>query len=573
MNNSYSPQPSAAPVKTKSRTGIIIAIVAIVVVCCCLVAAIGGYFLYQGGYLNSIMGRLFGGAEPVAKVMPEDTDVYMSIDFLKVVINTDYDSIINAFAENASNPDIRNKQDIIRQIDDTLDSSLGVNLSDDIFPWIGTYVGLGFSDFRMDDNGSPQMDSWVLAIQARDKTKADDFIQKVVQYQEDQSGENFDSEDYQGATIYYLEEYYSPMAITRSNDIVYLSTDRSDIKKAIDAQRGNGLSNNAAFKDAMSSLPSNREMTLYAGPEVFDEIAQYSSPYSSYTFGSLDIIQNAGLALSVVDAGLKLDLATVYKMDQLSDQQRQMLEQGGGNTDIAQYYPADTLIFLAGNHLDNAWVTYRDLIVNSLGSSSDFEDSMSMAEDQIGFNPDTELFPLLDGAYALGVYEDNDSILNQNGGIPLGFLGVFETSQTDQMNNLVANFTDSMDSQRIANVNENSTGNLTYYELEENVSSDVILGYGLYNRYLMLGTNGQTLEQATQNNDSLGQNTKFKDVWGNFSGMKPVLYIDLAGIIDMAENLTGENLGILTPIDALAAASSNLSGSSTKTSIILFISK
>jgi hypothetical protein len=568
--NSY-PQSSNAPVKSKSKTGIIIAIVAVVVICCCLVGAGGGYFLYQGGYLNNLIGRLFGGSEPVAQVMPANTDLYVSVDFLKLVVNTDYDDIINAFAENADNPDIRNKQDIVQKIDESLDESLGVTLTDDILPWIGTYIGIGFTDFQMDDYGNPQMESFVVAIQARDKVKADEFIQKVISNQEDQTGENFDTEEYQGAIIYYQDLDYSQTSIARSNDIVYISTDFDNIKQAIDAQKGDGLDSSAAFKDATSGLPGSRVMTIYASPTVFDEITSTSS-VSSSTFGALDIMDNAGLSISVVDEGIKLDLVTTYNLDQLSEQERQMLEEGGGSTEVARYFPANTLIYYAGNHLDRTWATYRD-IIEGYSSSSDFEESMNMAEDQVGFNPDTDLLPILDGAYAIGFYEDNDSFLNQNADVPLGFLGVFETSQVDQMNSLVADFTDSMDNQTGMRVNDNSSGDLTYYEVEDKLSGDIVFGYGLYQHYLMLGTNGQLLEQATQNSDSLSQNNKFNDVWGNFSGMKPMLYVDLAGIIDMAENLSGANLGILTPIDALAAANGNLQGRTTKTSIILFISR
>jgi len=119
-------------------------------------------------------------------------------------------------------------------------------------------------------------------------------------------------------------------------------------------------------------------------------------------------------------------------------------------------------------------------------------------------------------------------------------------------------------------VDESSSGDLNTYEIE--FGGEVVGTIGLDGKSLYLGTNTGVVEDASQKNGALADDNRFKNVWSNFSNdMTPALYVDLSGAIDMLENLSGEDLGFLSPIDNLAIASSALKGAIVPSSMLLVI--
>jgi hypothetical protein len=318
----------------------------------------------------------------------------------------------------------------------------------------------------------------------------------------------------------------------------------------------------------MGALSSDRVMLAYINSNFISAMAGNSG--SSYDMSSLDMLRSAAVSLAVVDQGLKLDVVTQYNLDQLSEEQKALLSSGSAGVETARYFPSGSLFYLTGANLDQAWSVYRDLIVQSLGDEGDFNDSMDMLAEQIGFNPDTDLMPLMDGSYALGFYEDSNSFLDQSANIPLGYLGVFETSQAGEVQSLVDDMANTMGDQLGVNVNDTSSGDLTMYEFE--VTNEVVASIGVDGKSLFIGTNSDAVDQAALKSGGLADDPAFKDIWSSFpNSMKPVLYVDLAQAISMLEGLSSTDLGVLTPITAFAVASSPLNGDTMSSSMLLVV--
>ena len=62
---------------------------------------------------------------------------------------------------------------------------------------------------------------------------------------------------------------------------------------------------------------------------------------------------------------------------------------------------------------------------------------MESLEKEIGFNPDRDLFPILDGDWALGIFENSDGFVADSIGLPLGLMFTVETSDEAQLSALL----------------------------------------------------------------------------------------------------------------------------------------
>lgn len=574
------PNQQAAPVARKKKVNIwiIIAIIVALLFCCCITIGVGGYFAYSNGMLNgtifdSIIGTLFGGrADPLAKVLPEDSQGYVSVDFLKLVVNKDYDDIINAFARHSGDPDINNKEELIKKMDESLDDAWGVTLTDDIMPWIGTYMGASFWDVSSGYSYSSSTSStFVFAIEARDQAKADEFVQKVISHLEDQNSTDTDEQEYQGVKIYVNGE---TNVFARSGGILYIGNDSSKIEAAIDAQKGTSLSQNEEYKNTIASLPQDRVITMYLSPDVLKDLQSSSSS----SIPTIDYGKGVALAVSSFDKGLKVDYVSMIDSSNLSPEVKAMLEAGSGaDSNLTKFFSSDTILFAGGNKFNLGWEYAQKLLEDSLGSSSDLEESMSMVEEQIGFNPMSDLFPIMDGSYAIGVTNDNDSILNMAANVPLGFQAIFQTSKPDEMNTVVNNFVDALGNQPGVNTDENTGDGFSYYSIEAGEltgSAGPILSVGFKEPYLLLATNSDMLNTFDKQGDSLANNDKFKEAWDALPGnMKPSIYVDFASMKGLIEDMGGTDLEPLTPLDRLVMGSKLVNGDLSTTTILIFINK
>ncbi|MCJ7622726.1 MAG: DUF3352 domain-containing protein, partial [Anaerolineaceae bacterium] len=562
-NDQTVPQIENQSPEKKPRTLIIIAVVVVLLACCFLVAAAA--LIYFDPFDWGLIGRLMGGYDSISKTIPEDANLYVSLDMGRFLADDTRD-VFNAFAKNAGDPDIKDMEEFIQNVDDSLEETFGVTFTADILPWIGQYIGVSFIDLQLDRYGEPETAAWVLGIEARSKKAADEFVTKLINFASEDSGYDILTQTYQGADIYELDtpNEYERVAICRSKGVVLISTDVSGIKKAVDAQNGTPLSESQDYKDTMSGLPTERLITTFISGNLFSDVTTILQEELGAGISALSIYRSIGMSLTLVTDGVKFDVYTAYEQDQLSEERRTMLSSPGSSGKIAANFPENTLLFITGGNFGNIWQAIRDYAVESMdGDEGDCIESMQMFASEYGINPDTELFPYLDGEWGLGLYDDPSSILASELDVPVSVMLVAETSDQSSLDTSINKFVDDFGI-GLVTIKEQTISGVPLYVASPFLLNTPLLSFGTFENYFLLGTNGEILAGSFDSDLSLANLPQYKDTWTAFdSGMSPVFYMNFTELIGFIEDLSTEELGPLDPVTAIAIANSPLKGNTT----------
>lgn len=562
------PMPAGAPAKpanggTKKKWMIAGGIVLGVILCCILVAGVAAFVYFDPfGW--------FGGTDPLAKAAPANTDLYFSANLLKLQ-ETATRELVDTFASNSGNPDVENTEDMLDELDEELAAMYGVTVTEDIIPWVGQYVSVAILDIT--DAGTQVL---VLA-QVRDKKAADAFMANFMAGTEDITGDEFETLEYQGVSIYELNtDYdYQRVAIARANNVIFFAPTADIIEAGIDAQKGDSLSAGNEYRTILRQLPKDRLVTMYIPESGIQNLSDELNGSSGMGFDvDLGYLRDVAAALSVDSDSLHVDMITGYNPDEMTDAQRQVLEAYSSNNRMAAMFPAETVMFSSGTRLDLVWAAYRDMIVGALGAE-DFDEAMDSFENEIGFNLDTDLFPVLDGQYAVGVVNDPDSYLNAEdlAGVPLGILAFFESSDIAAVGGMVDDLASTLENSGGMILNHDTSGALDMYVITDYYTEMEVFAFGTRDSYLVLGTNPDLMEGVS--GTTLEGTPAYSELWRRFdSGMFPVLFVNFSAGLDLLTALdTYGEYDALEPIVAGGIAASGLTNNTTHTQMIIVVQK
>jgi hypothetical protein len=552
--------PASEAPQASSRNRLLIGGIAGVLVlgCLCVAAVAVAIFVFDVGGLKC---RLLGGCDLIGEVMPAGSQMYMQIDFLQLT-SEDATAIINTFIDAADDPDIRSIEDAIEEMDESLDEEINMTFTDDIEPWLGQFAGIALFDFNMNEFGEPDTDRWVAAIETRDTGLADQFIEDLIDNLEREQDIRFDDRDYEGVTVYEGEdEFGETFAIARSKSMVFISDDPDNIKDAIDTQSsGEALADDPGFKAAMGALPSDRAMTIYIGEDVF--IEGYDYIQNDYLFSQgdtsevVEAYQSMAMSLSVREGAIQMDTAIHYDPEQLSEEQLEVTITPNSG-DLAAFLPEETFGVIYGNRLDLVWEGYRESIADAVGSS-EFNDMMDIIEDEVGFNPDSDLFPILSGEWATAVYTTNRGYLAEVEEVPIGVLVLTETSDAALIADIVDDTASLLGDDPFIELDEVSRGDTTYYEVTDPDLGDTMAVFGTSGVYLLMGTDSQEVEDALTRPTSLADNQRYTETLRAISGsMSPVAYMDVQGLLDVlmdADPYAEDYVDFVDPVQTVAVA-------------------
>ena len=140
-----------------------------------VVLVIGGGALALRSFLSTSVAA--------AEVMPPDTELFVSIDFLQFLegdarkLNDTIISMVEATGEIDAG-DLRDVDGLIGEIDEALQDALGIDFSDDIRPWVGRTVAVSVSGLAgdlstMDLGYLPDI---LMVVETRDRDVADQFL-------------------------------------------------------------------------------------------------------------------------------------------------------------------------------------------------------------------------------------------------------------------------------------------------------------------------------------------------------------------------------------------------------------
>jgi hypothetical protein len=198
-----------------------------------------------------------------------------------------------------------------------------------------------------------------------------------------------------------------------------------------------------------------------------------------------------------------------------------------------------------------------------------------MLESEIGINPDKNLFPLLDQEWGLALLNQESTIFADLG-VPLGILGVFETSNPDQLSQNIKNMAGNLNEYGLVMADEKTGENTTYYELNTNYMGGADVGpwlaFGVRDSQLILTTNSAHLQNQLTSSESLAQSDVYQAVWKPFpSNMSPIFFLDLHQLIGVLNDLNSNELDVLSPVQSIAMAGSPLKDGTSQWALIIYV--
>jgi hypothetical protein len=256
----------------------------------------------------------------------------------------------------------------------------------------------------------------------------------------------------------------------------------------------------------------------------------------------VESLASSALALSMVEAGLQMDIAVVYDAERMTESQRQGLAaQGEAVTD--DLFPANTILYLVGHRLDLLWANIRDGMIAEGGESA-FADQMLSFENQFGIDPNADLFPLLDGEYALGILPDVGGPLAEQTEVPLGLAFLAGSSRPDALKSTAEAFSQQLQEQGTS-ISRSEAGDTVTYAVSLGGENTAPLLFGVSgDGYLFISTAQTTVDTLFGGGNHLGDSDRYQDVWREFpAGANPVFFLDLDGLTGtVREGLSGSQL-------------------------------
>lgn len=543
------------------RPAVVAGVIGLIAICCLGAALIAWWD--PGNFI----GRYTGSYDAALTAMPPETGIYLGVNLLAV----DQDRLAEiqvAFEESARDTAgervFDDLQDELDDLWDDLDREYGINFENDIMPWLGQYAGVGLVRFDLDRFGEPVDVQWVAAVESRNRQAADAFVDKFIIAYEDVNRVRFSQSDYNQVAIYEVDtrHEWERIAIARSGNLLLIGDSARTIEQAVDAQDGQSLADNNRYHQMRRKLPRQRLATFFLGAQFLDDMSRNLQPLGfGDPLGDLPIAGIHGLmaAVTTPEAGIQIDMVTAYDIDQMSPAMAEITLYKPDRTDIDAVLPDNTLAYVAGYPLNLVWSNLRQSLDDAIGRR-DVDEALELFRDEFGFNPDRDLFPLLDGRWALAIVPSSSGFLAELD-IPIGVIALFQTSDEQQLQSLARNVSRELEYHGLY-TEDRRVNDLTLYSVES-YWNEPLLTYGVGSGYLLLGSSDRELGALFAGGSSLADQASYKQTWQEFPrGMVPSAYIQMDELLDnIGRNLSGwerESFEAATlflrPINRIAAA-------------------
>ena len=526
-----------------------------------------------------IVARLTGRYDPIADALPADTSIYMSIDFAGLMTE-ETNRIVEAFANAAEAVDLGDTGSLLEELEDSLEESLDLTFTDDVLPWMGQYVGLSFSGLDLGYVDEPSGDL-IFLIEVRNRKKADEFLVKLVDNFRQEDFE-IDEIEYRGVNIFeHQAEYeFERFAIGRSENLLIITTGIELVKDSVDAMKGNSLADTIEYDEFVNALPKDRAISFFINTnilETFQDTYEELLPgFEEYQSQQLQMFRWMAGSFTTIESGIQMDFIVAYDEASITADQLSILEEAYLGDGLAQFFPEETIFYFTGARLDLVWENLRESMLMT-SDASDFEESMDLFDDEFGFNPDKDLFPILDGQWSIGLLHTLDGYMAEELGIPLGLMILIESGDNDRLKDITEKISEGFAYSGIGEIHQYQSGDLTLYDVEDPYEEAVLFTFGAGEGHFLLSTDPDNLEDAFSRQTSLADNEMFMDAFPE--EMRPVIFIDMSALFDIIEDqliLTDDFeefdvLEVLRPLKAISGASTPYQDGQVQTRILIFI--
>jgi hypothetical protein len=574
MNENNDQQPLEQ--KKDRRTLWIILVVLGGVFCICLVAVVIIVLVFDPW---GIVSRLTGKYDPIAQAVPPETQMFMNVNLLQLQ-SKDFLGLVNTFAEAAGEEGYDDIMAMVDEMEETVDPDAEIIFSEDIMPWLGQFAGLGIKDIKYGDFFDTEMDFYMI-VEVRNKKKADEFLIKVMDEMRQEYDEGFIEETYERATIYELDTEYEAdrIAFTRSGSLFILSNSPDAVKDVIDASKGESMADMDAYQQIVSELPKDRLVTFFMDFSFLESFYESMDPLScAEASNQLQMIEGMGMSISAVDVGLQMDYILAYNLDHLTEEQIASMQLEPGEPMTASFFPKETYLYMTSEHLDRSFATLEKGIPCTI-EEEEIEEAMDLFEEEFGFNPMTDLFPYLDGEFALGVFESSEGMIAEQYGVPLGVLLVIESSDQEALLNAAQKVAEGLETTGQFDILQTESNNTHFFELRDIYYEQTTFVYAVKDNILFISLDSGTIEDIYGDRISLDQYSRYKDGWETFPrDMRPIMYIDVEGIyqfvteeMDELSQTGVDDSAVFEPIKTIEISTQIIDEDLQRVTMIIFI--
>lgn len=394
-----------------------------------------------------------------------------------------------------------------------------IDPAEDIIPWIGREVGVAV----VDEFGSEV----VVAAAVRNEERATAFLAELQEHLEDE-GVMLDESDHRGMNVIEVvgPPNLDPIALAVADGRLLLASSRDTLEDALDRAGSDRdtLAENDAFRDAMGAQPGNRIGSIYIAPDAFGAFEEGGD--------AVDALRWIGGAFAITSDGLRFNYKFGFDRDALDNRQREWLERGGIDNDLARRVPADTILYFSAEDLVGAMEFAADTM-------PEFEESLSEIRDDPDLGGLYDLLELMTGEFALAITSADEGLLRELVGEPYGLL---IASQTDDGEDTRAELDDAFaDLARDIGVEYDTDefGGTEVGYLEESFAGR-FLGYGVDGDDMVLGTSVGLVEAALEGEDPLANDERFRRTMNALpGGGLGYFYFDLDEVRDLFAGLAG----------------------------------
>lgn len=580
--------PSAAEKKKTNRTWLFVGIGAVLVMCLCVVVA----FIIIDPF--DLRARLFGAADPVAQMVPDDSFMYVGVNLLEFN-SANMRGIAEAFLDAYEDELDMNMDEFQKEMED----SLGFSSIEELSPWIGQFAGLWVEDISPDMMNSGEEPNVVFMVEVRNKNKANKFVDDLIAHLED-NGDEFDTIDISGSSFYQNQDDWSPFVIGLYKNMLFIAPDERAVEHLIrfntSSQRNNTLAKSDSYKQVIEQLPKNRLATFYMNSEryidfldtfMYDEFYGFNGLDSSFMRTLEDTVVDVGMSVSVIDAGIQFDFVTAPVDPDNQPFAELTSDLSGFRQKLDSYFPEDTFVYITGYIPEGYFDSMTEIWQDQLGADEvmlyDFQEAMQLFEDEFGINME-RFGRSLEGEFAIGVFDQSGGLLSEMEGVPFGMnimIGINDPSEVgsafDRIHDLAMDMTPFVQLE-----NREVEG----YAMEEWIVPEIgsrapALVYGFSKENILISTGDEVYDLLEGSRDSLADNPDYQNVRDAFSKDDLlVFYFDFDGLMRLMrdfdpytyDDMTLQNgKSVFGPMTQLAVTTSADRSSQQHSKLIIFI--
>jgi Protein of unknown function (DUF3352) len=529
-----------------------------------------------------LWSRVGGKYDAAAQVMPANTGMYLGINIGNALL-TRADRVITPFLTSgqanpsspalgylpaAANPERAQQISIPGDLLQQIEEETGVKIPNDLTPWVGQYGGIGLVNFEDTGYGVSTPSGWIIALEARDVSKADAFLETLRGNLMDLQNMTFVSDTYHGVQVTTQETPNSMAALCfgRSGRMLLMASSPGILQDAIDSQGAGSMAGNADYAQLASLRPRDWSASVYVSRAAMGNLADMLQanpaanaapllnpmPYANWN-GTL-------INATAISSGARLDMYTSYDASAQSAEEKELLQ--SWNTAPAQVIgvmPQDTLVFMAGSRLD---LVVNNILQVALSDADTRQNFLDGFQETFGFSLQDDLLDQMNGQWALYAMPSTQGLLPSETNIDLAISLLAQIDDASAIQN-AADHISSVGLSGGVTVNTTEQAGVTYYELSSIGVEYPMFAFGAGNGYALFSTDINAIQAPFAAGTLLTGTSHYRQAEGALPGrMQPSVYVDLQTLFATLREGMGtdqrdafnQSTHVLQPVELIAAA-------------------